>query len=135
MSGRRKKQEGSSATDYVTDVTDVTDVAVRKKEEGRRKKEESSSTSRSGNKKSEGRGNRPNWFGPLRTSSASGAVAISAPAFRSWVMGQPQPGVASWKLYHVRSRNRDFCRGGFANNTCQQSPISKTRPDRDIMVN
>jgi hypothetical protein len=32
--------EGSSATDYVTDVTDVTDV--RKKEEGRRKKEEGS---------------------------------------------------------------------------------------------
>ncbi|MEP6517191.1 CBS domain-containing protein [Microcoleus vaginatus] len=36
--GRRKKEEGSSATDSVTDVTDVTDV--RKKEEGRRKKEE-----------------------------------------------------------------------------------------------
>jgi hypothetical protein len=33
-----KKQEGSSATDYVTDVTDVTDG--RKREEGRRKKEE-----------------------------------------------------------------------------------------------
>jgi len=33
-------EEGSSATDSVTDVTDVTDVAdVRKKEEGRRKKE------------------------------------------------------------------------------------------------
>jgi len=32
------KEEGSSATDSVTDVTDVTDV--RKKEEGRRKKEE-----------------------------------------------------------------------------------------------
>jgi hypothetical protein len=32
MSGRRKKDEGSSATDSVTDVTDVTDV--RKKEEG-----------------------------------------------------------------------------------------------------
>ena len=31
--GRRKKEEGSSATDSVTDVTDVTDV--RKKEEGR----------------------------------------------------------------------------------------------------
>ena len=32
----RKKEEGSSATDSVTDVTDVTDVAdVRKKEEGR----------------------------------------------------------------------------------------------------
>ena len=38
-------------------------------------------------------------------------------------------------LYHVRSRDRDFCRGGFTNNTCPQSPISKTRPDRDIMVN
>ena len=37
--------------------------------------------------------------------------------------------------YHVRSSDRDFCRGGFANNTCPQSPISKTRPDRDIMVN
>ncbi len=37
--------------------------------------------------------------------------------------------------YHVRSRDRDFCRGGFANNTCEQSPISKTRPGRDIMVN
>jgi hypothetical protein len=35
-------EEGSSATDSVTDVTDVTDVAdVRKKEEGKRKKEES----------------------------------------------------------------------------------------------
>ncbi|MEG4623618.1 CBS domain-containing protein [Microcoleus sp. w1-18aA5] len=34
----RKKEEGSSATDSVTDVTDVTDV--RKKEVGRRKKEE-----------------------------------------------------------------------------------------------
>ena len=33
----RKKEEGSSATDSVTDVTDVTDV--RKKEEGRRKRE------------------------------------------------------------------------------------------------
>jgi len=33
-----EKEEGSSATDYVTDVTDVTDL--RKKEEGRRKKEE-----------------------------------------------------------------------------------------------
>ncbi|MEG4227869.1 ABC transporter ATP-binding protein [Microcoleus sp. N9_B2] len=33
-----KKEEGSSATDYVTDVTDVTDL--RKKEEGRRKKKE-----------------------------------------------------------------------------------------------
>ncbi len=31
------KEEGSSATDSVTDVTDVTDV--RKKEEGGRKKE------------------------------------------------------------------------------------------------
>jgi hypothetical protein len=31
--GRKKKEEGSSATDSVTDVTDVTDV--RKKEEGR----------------------------------------------------------------------------------------------------
>jgi hypothetical protein len=30
------REEGSSATDSVTDVTDVTDV--RKKEEGRRKK-------------------------------------------------------------------------------------------------
>ena len=36
--GRRKKEEGSSATDSVTDVTDVTDV--RKKEEGRGKREE-----------------------------------------------------------------------------------------------
>jgi hypothetical protein len=35
MSGRRKKEEGSSATDSITDVTDV-----RKREEGRRKKEE-----------------------------------------------------------------------------------------------
>ncbi|MFB8792825.1 MAG: hypothetical protein U7126_01000 [Microcoleus sp.] len=35
--GRRKKEEGSSATDSVTDLTDVTDR--RKKEEGRRKKE------------------------------------------------------------------------------------------------
>jgi hypothetical protein len=33
-----KTEEGSSATDYVTDVTDVTDG--RKTEEGRRKKEE-----------------------------------------------------------------------------------------------
>ena len=33
-----KREEGSSATDYVTDVTDVTDG--RKREEGRRKKEE-----------------------------------------------------------------------------------------------
>jgi len=32
MSGRTKKDEGSSATDSVTDVTDVTDV--RKNEEG-----------------------------------------------------------------------------------------------------
>jgi hypothetical protein len=32
----KKKEEGSSATDYVTDVTDVKDR--RKKEEGRRKK-------------------------------------------------------------------------------------------------
>ncbi|MEG4405579.1 hypothetical protein QUA47_11350 [Microcoleus sp. MON2_D5] len=32
MVRRRKKEEGSSATDSVTDVTDVTDV--RKKEEG-----------------------------------------------------------------------------------------------------
>ncbi|MBE9122465.1 hypothetical protein IQ269_17075 [Tychonema sp. LEGE 07199] len=36
--GRRKKEEGSSATDYVTDVTDVTDV-IPSEEEGRRKKE------------------------------------------------------------------------------------------------
>jgi hypothetical protein len=35
MEGRGKKEEGSSATDYVTDVTDG-----RKREEGRRKKEE-----------------------------------------------------------------------------------------------
>ncbi|WP_445244901.1 hypothetical protein [Microcoleus sp. OTE_8_concoct_300] len=34
--GSRKKEEGSSATDSVTDVTDVTDV--RKKEEGIRNK-------------------------------------------------------------------------------------------------
>ncbi|MCC3458217.1 MAG: hypothetical protein EAZ60_07520 [Oscillatoriales cyanobacterium] len=55
VEGRRKKEEGSSATDCVTDVTDVTDVkdgspmsvgrspmsvGRRKKEEGRRKKEE-----------------------------------------------------------------------------------------------
>jgi hypothetical protein len=40
------KEEGSSATDSVTDVTDV-----RKKEEGRRKKEEGRK------KKEEGRGN------------------------------------------------------------------------------
>ncbi|MEG4419240.1 CBS domain-containing protein [Microcoleus sp. LAD1_D5] len=45
----RKKEEGSSATDSVTDVTDVTDV--RKKEEGRRKKEETR------RKKEEGRDN------------------------------------------------------------------------------
>ncbi|MEP6515936.1 hypothetical protein [Microcoleus vaginatus] len=39
LEGRRKKEEGSSATDSLSeDVTDVTDV--RKKEEGRRKKEE-----------------------------------------------------------------------------------------------
>jgi len=38
LEGRRKKQEGSSATASVTDVTDVTDV--RKKEEVRKKKEE-----------------------------------------------------------------------------------------------
>ncbi len=71
-------------------------------EEGRRKKEESPSTSRSGNKKSEERGNRPNWFGPLRTSIASGAVAISAPVFRSSVMGTASVSsceleVTSWK--------------------------------------
>ncbi|MEG4082558.1 hypothetical protein [Microcoleus sp. POL10_C6] len=39
MSGIRKREEGSSATDSVTDVTDVTDV--RNKEEGRGKREES----------------------------------------------------------------------------------------------
>ncbi|NQE32550.1 Arginine decarboxylase [Microcoleus sp. IPMA8] len=38
LEGRRKKEEGSSATDSVTDVTDVTDV--RKKEEVRKKKSE-----------------------------------------------------------------------------------------------
>ncbi|MEG4516622.1 MULTISPECIES: RNA methyltransferase [unclassified Microcoleus] len=46
--GRRKKEEGSSATDSVTDVTDVTDVSPRevgrgKREEGRGKEEEDSS--------------------------------------------------------------------------------------------
>ncbi|WP_333409305.1 RNA methyltransferase [Microcoleus sp. T2B6] len=46
--GRRKKEEGSSATDSVTDVTDVTDVSPRevgrgKKEEGREKQEEDAS--------------------------------------------------------------------------------------------
>ncbi|MEG4011235.1 MULTISPECIES: hypothetical protein [unclassified Microcoleus] len=35
--GRRKKEEGSSATSNVRDVTDVTDVSP--SEEGRRKKE------------------------------------------------------------------------------------------------
>jgi len=46
MLGRRKKEEGSSATDSLSeDVTDVTDVSPRevgrkKKEEGRRKKKE-----------------------------------------------------------------------------------------------
>jgi hypothetical protein len=54
MSGRRKKEEGSSATDSITDVTDVrkkeegssatdsiTDVTdVRKREEARGKKQE-----------------------------------------------------------------------------------------------
>ena len=39
--GRRKKEEGSSATDSVTDVTDVTDV--RKREAGREKQEEEAS--------------------------------------------------------------------------------------------
>ncbi|MEG4071073.1 aminotransferase class I/II-fold pyridoxal phosphate-dependent enzyme [Microcoleus sp. Pol14C2] len=38
LEGRRKKEEGSSATDSVTDVTDVRDV--RKKEEVRKKKSE-----------------------------------------------------------------------------------------------
>ena len=28
-----------------------------------------------------------------------------------------------------------FVGAPLTNNTCQQSPISKTRPDRDIMVN
>ncbi len=41
LEGRRKKEEGSSATITVQDVTDVTDV--RKKEEGRKKKSERSS--------------------------------------------------------------------------------------------
>ncbi|MEG3991346.1 RNA methyltransferase [Microcoleus sp. S28C3] len=48
--GRRKREEGSSATDSVTDVTDVTDV--RKREEGRRKREEGR------RKREEGRGKR-----------------------------------------------------------------------------
>ncbi|MEG4856782.1 hypothetical protein QUB75_02750 [Microcoleus sp. K1-B6] len=40
--GRRKKEEGSSATDCVTDVTDVSPMegGRRKKEWGRGKKEE-----------------------------------------------------------------------------------------------
>ncbi|MEG4997531.1 hypothetical protein [Microcoleus sp. B4-D4] len=38
MMGRGKKEEGSSATDYVRDVTDVTDVSP--SEEGRGKNEE-----------------------------------------------------------------------------------------------
>ncbi|MEG4807665.1 aminotransferase class I/II-fold pyridoxal phosphate-dependent enzyme [Microcoleus sp. F8-D3] len=41
LEGRRKKEEGSSATSTVQDVTDVTEV--RKKEEGRKKKSERSS--------------------------------------------------------------------------------------------
>ncbi|MEG4271669.1 MULTISPECIES: RNA methyltransferase [unclassified Microcoleus] len=46
--GRGKKEQGSSATDSVTDVTDVTDVSPRevgrrKKEEGRGKREEDAS--------------------------------------------------------------------------------------------
>ena len=36
--GKRKREEGSSATDSVTDVTDVMDV--RKREEGRGKRDE-----------------------------------------------------------------------------------------------
>ncbi|MEG4628775.1 hypothetical protein QUB56_03825 [Microcoleus sp. AR_TQ3_B6] len=53
MSGRRNKEEGIKPFDEADRVTRSL------REEGR---------SRSGNKKSEGRGNRPNWFGPLRTS-------------------------------------------------------------------
>jgi hypothetical protein len=44
MSGRGKKEEGSSATDSVTDVTDV-----RKKEEGRGKREEGRRKNATGN--------------------------------------------------------------------------------------
>ena len=43
MSERRKKEEGSSATDFITDVTDV-----RKKEEGRGKKQEGRSKKEEG---------------------------------------------------------------------------------------
>ncbi|MEG3848574.1 hypothetical protein QT971_14640 [Microcoleus sp. herbarium19] len=40
VEGRRKKEEGSSAADFLADVTDVTDVTdVSPMEEGRRKKE------------------------------------------------------------------------------------------------
>ena len=46
------KEEGSSATDYVTNVTDVTGVTdVRKKEEGRRKKEEGRRKKKGGRRK------------------------------------------------------------------------------------
>jgi len=39
MLGRRNKEEGSSATDYVTDVR-KREEGIRKREEGRRNKEE-----------------------------------------------------------------------------------------------
>ena len=52
--GRRKREEGSSATDSVTDVTDVTDV--RKKDEGRRMREEGRGKTEKGRgKREEGR--------------------------------------------------------------------------------
>src|SRR6478672_2713588 len=88
MSGRRKREEGSSATDFITDVTDVrkreegssatdfiTDVTdVRKKEEGRGKfgngfyngcngcQEEGRGKRENGRRKrEEGRGKRENF--------------------------------------------------------------------------
>ena len=52
--GRRKKEEGSSATDSVTDVTDVSPMSV-----GRRKKEEGRGEKEEGRrKKEEGRGEK-----------------------------------------------------------------------------
>ncbi|MFB8795339.1 MAG: hypothetical protein U7126_14220 [Microcoleus sp.] len=60
---RRKKAEGSSATDSVTDLTDLTDVTPgRKKSDGSRKKSDGS------RKKSDGRSNSGQWFQQLRTS-------------------------------------------------------------------
>ncbi|MEG4278284.1 DEAD/DEAH box helicase [Microcoleus sp. MON1_C1] len=67
----QSKEEGSSATDSVTDVTDVRDV--RKKEEGRGKKEEGRG------KKEEGRGEKKEGRGEKEEESSQLPLAVDLP--------------------------------------------------------